>query len=149
MRSFRHHFNTINQTINMAKLKNLAEVAPSNLPATIGQHLATRTAILERMARIDEAKKKLKEQEDLCKDALKSNTDLFLTLHKEHGDFELGGVTAKAGGGYSTIVVDESKLPDECFNKVVSLTKVKELVIAGVIPKSVAYQQKNSTVTVK
>jgi hypothetical protein len=122
-----------------------------NLPANVTQGVTMRQAIQEKIEFLNQEEKKIKAAKKILTDALEKNDNLFKELHKEHGDFEVGGFTVKVSVTHPTVVLDESRLPKECFTykPIVSLTKVKELIIAGVIPKDVAIQQTTETIKVK
>ena len=122
-----------------------------NLPAGIGKSISLRQQLIEKLAFLAAEKKKISDAEKALNNLLQENDKIFLMLHKERGDFEVGGFTVKKTTGYSTVVVDESKLPKDCFTykATVSLTKVKEHILEQNIPKEVAFMQKSESVSVK
>jgi len=123
----------------------------NTLPANISEGISMRQMIQEKIESLTEQEKKIKSAKKILIDALDKNDALFLELHKENGDFEVGGFTVKKSTSWSTVVLDESKLPKECFTykPTISLSTVKELILEGKIPREVAIQQKNESVKIK
>lgn len=122
-----------------------------NLPESVNKIIAMRIAIAQKVAEIVKREKDLKAAKTKLMNMLKADEEVLLKLHKEHGDFEVEGLTVKTSTSWSTVVLDESKLPGSCFKieKTVSLTAVKELILEGKIPREVAIQQKNESIKIK
>jgi hypothetical protein len=132
----------------MSKLK---ELEPSLLPAAIVNNVTKHNDLVKKLAAVAEHKAKLNAIEATLNKELEENSKVFFDLHKDHGDFTVGGLNCKKSVSYRVKVLDETKLPESCFKtkKEVSLTAVKDLIIAGQIPKEIAFQEKNEKISLK
>ena len=126
-------------------------VEQKNLPANIVGIINMREMALAKIAEMENEKKKYDQAIKLLKAKVEENDKLLIGIHKEHGDFEVGGLTVKTRTSWETVIVNEEKLPASCFKikKEVSKTAVKELILEGKLPRDVAFQQKNESVSIK
>ena len=127
--------------------------AQQNLPVKIEAAIDNYFNAEEGLESIKAAEAKIKARKTELQEVIDNSEKILLTYHQDHGDFEVGEITVKKSTSWKTVVVNKDKIPASCLTKKttteISLTKVKELILEGKLPREVAYQQKNESIKLK
>lgn len=125
------------------------QTLPVKIESAIDNHINAHEGL--ESIKIAEAKIKAKKAE--LNEIIENSEKILLEYHNQNGDFEIGDITVKKSTSWKTVVVDKDKIPESCITKKItkeiSLTKVKELILEGKLPREVAFQQKNESIKLK